>query len=348
MRTEERLMRDSLVSIRKSMDEFERRRLLTTAALQTLSSVIVDIDRSVVAPCWPDDRPLPSLVRLADAVAAFEEAGNLSPARGEVKETLKACEGYIRLYRDNAAGIEDCIQVLETAARQLAEKGAKRETSLRAAATSLEQAASSDDMPSLRQRLRAQVSHILSLADEMSRENKATLAMLEHEVATCRERISTVEMEALTDPLTRLGNRRAAEQRIEEDIADGTQFSLILIDLDRFKQVNDMHGHVVGDELLRVFAGRLRHNMRGEDFAARWGGDEFMVLLRCGLGDAMRRLRTLQPVLCGPYALGRGDRALKVHVSASFGIAERKEAESSSDLIQRADKLLYHQKSVTG
>ena len=339
-------MNDSVVSIRKSIDDLDKHQQLAVSALRMLASLVNEIDKNVVRPSWPEKWAQPELPQLAAALKAASAPDELAPAQGRVVETLGTCEGLIRQYREGAAGIEDCIAVLEKAAEQLSDKGAQRESSLRSAATSLEEVAvDGGNLHSLRERLRLQVAQIVALADEVARENQATVEMLKGEMYVCRQRLNQAETEALTDPLTRLGNRRAVEQRIQEFIENGTQFSLILIDLNRFKYINDAHGHLIGDELLKAFAGRLRRNMRGRDLAARWGGDEFVLLMCCSVGDAMRRLQTLQPMLCGRYGLGRDDRALHLHVSASFGIAERKHGEATEDLLRRADKLLYHQKA---
>ncbi len=88
---------------------------------------------------------------------------------------------------------------------------------------------------------------------------------------------------AMFDPLTGLYNRRFAEPRVEAEVKrcqrKGTALTLLLLDLDGFKQINDSHGHPVGDTVLRAFAEHITRAIRGSDLAARLGGDEFMLLL---------------------------------------------------------------------
>jgi diguanylate cyclase (GGDEF)-like protein len=287
---------------------------------------------------------------VALAIRAELEPDELVSITRPVRETLESCEVLIGEYREGAAGIKDCIGVLELAASQLGERGANREDRLRAAATSLEQVASTDDgdLNTLRDRLRAQVSQLVAMADEVARESMAQVQMLQSEVTTFRDRLAKAETDANTDPLTRLANRRANHQYIEELVEANATFSLILIDLNRFKQINDVYGHLIGDEVLKAFAGRLRNNLRRDDFASRWGGDEFLVVLRCGLPDAIRRIGEMESRLCGIYSLGDGERGMRMAISASFGAAERRQGESVEDLVRRADKVLYHQKVATG
>jgi GGDEF domain-containing protein len=85
-------------------------------------------------------------------------------------------------------------------------------------------------------------------------------------------------LHAYTDGLTGLSNRRALEQDIQDLVTSGTSYALALVDLDHFKGLNDTHGHDAGDSALRLFAEVLRKSIRDADQAARWGGEEFMIL----------------------------------------------------------------------
>jgi diguanylate cyclase len=113
------------------------------------------------------------------------------------------------------------------------------------------------------------------------------------------------------------------------------------MDLNRFKAVNDKYGHLAGDELLKVFAARLRRQLRSDDTAARWGGDEFVVVLPCRLSDAMVRSRLLEGALRGEYVLQRDGSPIRLNVGVSIGVAEHRAGESADQLLARADQLLY-------
>ena len=98
-----------------------------------------------------------------------------------------------------------------------------------------------------------------------------------------------LEQLALTDPLTGLPNRRAAEERLQMEVArfsrDGNGFALVLLDIDHFKMVNDRYGHAVGDEVLKVMAQRFEAGQREGDWVARWGGEEFLFVLHGSRAD---------------------------------------------------------------
>lgn len=148
------------------------------------------------------------------------------------------------------------------------------------------------------------------------------------------------------DPLTKLANRRSALIRLQKEHArhdrDDTPLSLVLIDLDGFKQVNDRHGHEAGDTVLQQVAARLSLHCRDTDLAARWGGEEFLVLLpgatlqRAGrVAESLRAGMAAEPLHCGTAWV-------RQHFSA--GVAELIPGESIQDLIARADVALYSAK----
>ncbi|PYU26525.1 MAG: hypothetical protein DMG30_01965 [Acidobacteria bacterium] len=144
---------------------------------------------------------------------------------------------------------------------------------------------------------------------------------------------------ALLDPLTGLFNRRYIEQRLEDEIKrserHGRALSVILFDLDEFKQVNDTYGHGAGDGLLKAFAERLSKATRGSDAAARYGGDEFLVVLpECkpeNVQAVLKRLEGIRVEIEG--------HNLPIVISA--GWADLLSGESAKDLLARADAELY-------
>src|SRR5690242_2376509 len=147
---------------------------------------------------------------------------------------------------------------------------------------------------------------------------------------------------ALLDPLTGLFNRRYIEQRLEDEIKrserHGRALSVILFDLDEFKQVNDTYGHAAGDALLRTFADRLSKATRGSDASARYGGDEFLVVLpECKPENVQHVLKRLEGIRVEVEG-----HTLPIALSA--GWAELLSGESAKELLARADSALYTNK----
>jgi diguanylate cyclase (GGDEF)-like protein/PAS domain S-box-containing protein len=155
---------------------------------------------------------------------------------------------------------------------------------------------------------------------------------------------ATLEHQALHDPLTNLANRTLFFDRLNQAIRQGrreqSQVALVMLDLDRFKLVNDAFGHSVGDTVLKDFAVRLAGGLRASDTAARLGGDEFAAILPA-VADRTRAERMVRKLLRGlkrPVTVG-GQR---FDVSVSAGLALYPEDGANADkLIRRADLALY-------
>jgi diguanylate cyclase (GGDEF)-like protein len=165
---------------------------------------------------------------------------------------------------------------------------------------------------------------------------------------TLRRQTERLELDAQHDALTGLMNRvgfsRALETRLQACRRDGGCVTVFFIDIDDFKLVNDGHGHAVGDELLRLFATRLRAGVRERDVAARLGGDEFAALID-GLApqESLPLARALIERLSRPYAI----RQHAVNVSACIGIAGHSDGGASAEaLLEAADAAMYRAKAA--
>jgi two-component system cell cycle response regulator len=153
------------------------------------------------------------------------------------------------------------------------------------------------------------------------------------------ERERGLEELAYNDELTRLYNRRFLSRQLSAIVRSAVRhrrtLSCVLVDIDRFKSINDEHGHARGDAVLARVAARLQHVLREEDYAGRWGGEEFLVLLpdidEEGAQATAERLRL--------NVGGRPVAGLRVTVSA--GCATWSPGESPDDLLRRADAALY-------
>jgi diguanylate cyclase (GGDEF)-like protein len=163
---------------------------------------------------------------------------------------------------------------------------------------------------------------------------------LEESNAALRSTLAAAELLAARDQLTGLCNRRNFDQRLEAAIArtarHGDEFSLLMIDLDHFKNVNDYYGHATGDDVLRRFGEVLRERLRQNDVAARWGGEEFAVLAD---GANLDNARLLAEQI--REAVAQTSFPPVPRVTVSIGIAEYQEGETGDDLLRRADKALY-------
>jgi diguanylate cyclase (GGDEF)-like protein len=157
-----------------------------------------------------------------------------------------------------------------------------------------------------------------------------------------RERASTMERIASLDMLTGLVNRRIGEDVVAKEVArarrHGHSLSVAWMDLDRFKRINDRYGHDVGDRVLSTVASAVLAAVRDHDTVARWGGEEFVVVLP---GQNQREAKQAADRL--RRVIARLDARLPdaERVTASFGVAELGPTETSTELVRRADQALY-------
>ena len=159
--------------------------------------------------------------------------------------------------------------------------------------------------------------------------------------------VGQINNQAISDDLTGLPNRRALHRAGQLRLSDAQdEQALLLLDLDRFKEVNDSLGHHAGDELLVQVAARLRGRLRADDLLARLGGDEFAVLLEGAGAEAAERIAAdLSACLDAPFDLGE----LTVHTSASIGIALFPDHGTDlSTLMRKADVAMYRAKASGG
>jgi diguanylate cyclase (GGDEF)-like protein len=163
--------------------------------------------------------------------------------------------------------------------------------------------------------------------------------------AALTEALEEVQRLATHDELTGLANRRHMQERLAQEqyrfLRQGHPFCIAIIDLDNFKQINDEHGHAAGDQVLRAFATEAIATLRSTDLFARWGGEEFLLLLPDTRG--LQALASLQRMLTRirmlPHETGVG-------LTFSAGVTEHRRDETVADTIARADRGMYEAKSA--
>ncbi|MCC7473884.1 MAG: GGDEF domain-containing protein [Pirellulales bacterium] len=198
------------------------------------------------------------------------------------------------------------------------------------------------------ERIAAMVSNVIS---EIVHANQGLQAKLD--TAESRLQQQAVEIEAhisrsLTDPLTGLPNRREFNERLEERMSAWNRrqevFSLLMLDVDHFKKLNDHYGHLAGDQVLATLGGVLRGAIRREDKAARYGGEEFAVLLPgTTLSQAAIVAHKIREAILQTIVAHHDHR---LTFTVSIGLATIQPGEAVESLIQRADEALYAAKGA--
>jgi diguanylate cyclase len=192
---------------------------------------------------------------------------------------------------------------------------------------------------------------IAELARETTRMQSATEAVRERLESRAREvelltrQLEQAQSEALLDPLTGLKNRRGFERAVRDLAAAGPAFrssALLIADIDHFKEINDKHGHLLGDKILRAIGQTLQANIKGRDVAGRLGGDEFAVLLQQTSASGARSLAEQIRAAVAAGRIRRTDgKDLAGSVTLSVGVAIGGNGDTLESMLARADAALY-------
>jgi diguanylate cyclase (GGDEF)-like protein len=193
---------------------------------------------------------------------------------------------------------------------------------------------------------------LLLAGDGFSIQDVETASILASQAVVALENArlhAIVERQAFVDGLTGLSNRRQAEDTLSRELARAERFdtslAVVLADLDDFKSVNDRYGHAAGDAVLRGFADVLRTSLREIDLCARWGGEEFLLLLPGTDAEGAAHVAQRVRATLAARAIAAPD-APYLRVTASFGVAAYPYATTADELVAAADSALYDAKRI--
>jgi diguanylate cyclase len=174
------------------------------------------------------------------------------------------------------------------------------------------------------------------------------VAHMEQEAQGYREHLEEQRQKALVDPLTGLPNRAAWSERLGHEVTQwqqhGNTLLLAMLDLDHFKRINDNYGHLAGDKVLKIIASVLRKRLRGTDFIARFGGEEFVLLMPSTVPAA--GLKMLESLRASIEACPFHFKGEPVTITVSIGMTAFRPGEHSDQVLKRADQALYRAKNA--
>jgi diguanylate cyclase len=262
--------------------------------------------------------------RRQPARAAAASRSELSEAALQLDSHAAAVLGLVRTYLD---------------------AGERYSVSLAQAGASLPTLASRDEIGIIVKFLLAENAKMQHEAGEL----RKSLDQSRSQIANLRSHLAEAQETCMRDPLTSLSNRRRFDDSLTRELADargrGTALSLVLADIDNFKKVNDIFGHRIGDEILKMFARVLQDNVCARDTVARYGGEEFAVILpETEVENARRITERMRSQHEGMQLALNGSGQEIGKITASFGIAELSPGDDADTLVQRADETLYQAK----
>ena len=294
---------------------------------------------------------LPILDDLAVLMLAITDSG-----QHEFEAYLKRLNERLEAFQANLQAASDGHADSRSAAREMDTQIREQMDGLQ---SSVQEAADLDD---LKQVLESHLEGLLGAMDEHQkqrdqREHEVAarlqglaerVASMEQEAQGYREHLEVQRQKALIDPLTGLPNRAAWSERLESEVniwhQQGNSLSLAMLDLDHFKRINDSYGHLAGDKVLKIIANVLGKRLRPTDFIARFGGEEFVLLMPdSALGDALQLGERLRAAIEACPFHFKGER---VTITMSIGMAQFQPGERSDLTLKRADEALYRAKAA--
>ncbi|SDB23005.1 diguanylate cyclase [Pseudomonas sp. NFACC23-1] len=271
-------------------------------------------------------------------------------------------EAYLQRLNDRLESFQSSLQAASEDHAENLSASREMDTQIREQVDGLQSSVKeADDLEGLKQVLEDHLEGLLGTMnhhrqqrDQREQEVSARLksladrvALMEQDAQVVRENLEEQRQKALIDPLTGLPNRAAWSERLEHEVAQwqqhGNSLLLAMLDLDHFKRINDNYGHLAGDRVLKLIASVLRKRLRSGDFIARFGGEEFVLLVpNTSLAAGAKLAEALRLAIEGCPFHFKGE---PVTVTVSIGLTAFKPGEHSDLVLKRADQALYRAKS---
>lgn len=207
-----------------------------------------------------------------------------------------------------------------------------------------------DDIRKIKESLQTEVSALKQIIQEKQNSDSNRIDSLSKEITILKTNLEQVKDASQLDPLTGAFNRLTLDSRMQWQIQRNQvvwqPVSLMMCDLDNFKSINDTHGHLIGDRVLKCFVQECRNMFRSDDLIARYGGEEFVVLLPgIPLKKALKRAQSFCKLLSGKQFVIEPSRPNeRIAFTVSIGISELRREDTMDTFIGRADKALYKAK----
>lgn len=340
-----------ILSIRRSMDSIGEERVRAEASLGAFNKVLLALQRTAVA-ISGEENPV-----FEERLKSIRSELTPDPAAATITQTGEAVARELDEFAEQRTYVRDkkdwaLKQVTGIVARIIAataENGSVQVKELAELANRIDSVSRLESLSEVREQLVMRIEEIHSVADRVQLQAKAHAQAIEGELGRVKNRLAELEQISETDPVTGLGNRRMGENSIRAEIASKSPLSIILLDLDGFKAINDTYGHRQGDQVLQLMARELKKSVRESDVVCRWGGDEFVIVLRNATREvAEMKAAAIKRNAFGEFLVDGGGKVYRIRVSGSLGVAEYRSGEDAFEFLERADQLMYAEKSRRG
>ncbi len=322
---------------------------LLSAALESLRSAIMAMARAA-AIAYPATAP-EFQSRLVGLSEQFTRSASPETIANTGRQVVAALDNWSlqvgESYQQSALEIKQILETVADLAQSVGDRDSRYGKEFIGISDAIQQIAGLEDLQEIRVSLSKNSAALKSCLARMENDSNESVARMRQQVADYQARLETAEIEVFTDGLTRLYNRRGAERHLNHLARERKPFCIAILDLNQFKVVNDSYGHQTGDELLKQFSVELRANAAAGEVVARWGGDEFLLVLETKLSEARLRTNFILDMALGEYTIAGGRGPIRLRLDSAAGTAEWDGAEDIGRLIERADASMYANKATS-
>ena len=289
-----------------------------------------------------------------DLTAVFESDKKLRKIKTVFNRHQKRIRRYIERQRayiqDREKELKDIIDLLAKALATMDSENQVYNQKIYAQSEKIEQITRLDDIKRIKQELTDQIEQMRETVRKKQYHDNGELELLSKKVSVLDTELKMARAESMLDGLTGIGNRRIFDTKIRELIdtaaKSGGELSVLMLDIDNFKKINDNYGHQTGDRVLVALARKCAGFIRNDDIIARYGGEEFVILLpNASLKNAVIKADKLCKTIAGTrYALDDIDSGSTLSIAISIGVSTFNNGDSPMTVIERADRALYQAK----
>ena len=269
-------------------------------------------------------------------------------------ECLRVCQDYLTRARayllERETEFAEVIDVLRLALGKLAGEAQSFNVRLMGSSERFNRLTEIQDIREMKKQISQEVRDLNRAVAEKQKQDEASYTKLSRRIEVLQTNLSKTKEEASLDALTKVANRGSFDNAIERWLKmhgeNGKPFVYAMLDIDNFKQINDTHGHQVGDRILLSAAQRFGKYVRSSDFLARYGGEEFVIMMSdLDLAHAEGKfIEILAKVAACSHEYKKDNQDYRVCFTVSCGLAEFVPEEKADDIIRRADEALYEAK----
>jgi diguanylate cyclase (GGDEF)-like protein len=328
-----------MISIRRQIEDSENSEARAKALLKAFLGLTGAVPKAALpasaelaAQCREALEQMAAALKSEPRVPEIDDAGTLA-----VQQVEEICRSNKRAIEERDAALKEVVETVAWAVNSFKGHGERHKSSLARLADGFEALSRVEDVGELRRRLREDVNSLRDTVEQMRRESEESVRRLETQVTAFQERVEQARKESGIDRLTGLGSRREAERNLQKAVKREGQICLLLFDIDGFGQINQAHGTMFGDKLLRALTHSLRERFPGEGVLFRWGADEFLAIAEGSQAARLDQGRGICQAFAGSsYFTAEGGVKKPVSAKVACGAAAYVRGEGAEEWYRRA------------